>query len=186
MKSLADSKHRELHFSKGDWVWLRLHQRQIPSLAPGLNIKLCPCFFGPYKVISKVGSVAYHLEMPEQSGVHNVFHVSTLKPFHGIPPGHVSILPPLHHEQVQLQLANVLRARLNRGVWELLVQWKMDSMNEPVETWMKSDFHKEFSDYQLADELFQTEGGSAMDSFVGIQYKHRNQIAHSKFLNIEG
>lgn len=125
--------------------------------------------------------------MPEQTGVHNVFHVSTLKPFHGISPGQVSSLPPLHHGQVQLQPANIIRARLNRGVWELQVQWKMDSMLEPVETWMKrDDFQKEILEYKLADKLFQKEGGNVMDSFVGIQYKRWNPSTHSKSLNIEG
>jgi hypothetical protein len=40
---------------------------------------LKPHFYGPYKVIQRVGEVAYELEMPEGRKIHNVFHVSCLK-----------------------------------------------------------------------------------------------------------
>ena len=37
-------------------------------------------FFGPFKIIQKVGEVANKLELPENmKGVHNVFHVSMLR-----------------------------------------------------------------------------------------------------------
>ena len=42
--------------------------------------KLAPRFIGPFPVISRVGTVAYQLELPpELSDVHNIFHVSQLR-----------------------------------------------------------------------------------------------------------
>ncbi|GKA76877.1 putative reverse transcriptase domain-containing protein [Tanacetum coccineum] len=46
----------------------------------GKQGKLNPRYVGPFKVLEKVGSVAYKLELPEElSRVHNTFHVSNLK-----------------------------------------------------------------------------------------------------------
>ncbi|GJT75945.1 putative reverse transcriptase domain-containing protein [Tanacetum coccineum] len=42
--------------------------------------KLNPRYIGPFKIIAKVGTVAYHLELPEKlNRVHSTFHVSNLK-----------------------------------------------------------------------------------------------------------
>jgi len=46
------------------------------SLAPRANQKLAFKFFGPYKIIARVGQVVYEMELPAHSSIHPVFHVS--------------------------------------------------------------------------------------------------------------
>ena len=41
--------------------------------------KLAPKYYGLYKVLQKIGSMAYKLELPASSWVHQIFHVSCLK-----------------------------------------------------------------------------------------------------------
>ncbi len=40
--------------------------------------KLSPKYYGSYKVLQKIGIMAYKLQLPESSRVHSVFHVSCL------------------------------------------------------------------------------------------------------------
>ena len=49
------------------------------SLRPGMYSKLAPRYCGPFKILVKVGSVAYQLALPPNINLHNVFHISILK-----------------------------------------------------------------------------------------------------------
>jgi hypothetical protein len=79
MKVQADKKRLEITFVVSDIVFLKLQPNVQSSLAPRAHQKLSFWYFGPYSITEKIGSVAYHLDLPASSSVHQVFHVSQLK-----------------------------------------------------------------------------------------------------------
>ena len=100
--------------------------------------KLKPRYYGPFRIIRKVGEVAYELDLPAKSKVHNVFHVSCLKKAlgHHIVPS--TVLPPLNDEGKLVLIPEAIidfreRNLRKRTIREYLVKWK----DLPVEdaTW---------------------------------------------------
>ena len=77
-------------------MWLQPYRQS--SLKQKGAEKLKPRFYGPYKVIRKVGEVAYELDLPEERRIHNVFHVSSLKKTLGQHITPSTGLPPLDDE----------------------------------------------------------------------------------------
>ena len=58
---------------------MRLQPYQKTSLALRQSHKLSLRFYGPYRVLERIGSVAYRLDLLPGSKIHLVFHVSILK-----------------------------------------------------------------------------------------------------------
>ncbi|GKB85031.1 putative reverse transcriptase domain-containing protein [Tanacetum coccineum] len=78
-ESYADLKRKPMEFQVGDKVMLKVSPWKgvVRFDKRGkLNLR----YVGPFKVLEKVGAVAYKLELPQElSRVHNTFHVSNLK-----------------------------------------------------------------------------------------------------------
>lgn len=79
MKRQADKHRSEQQFNVGDLVFVKLQPYVHTTLAHRANQKLAFKFFGPFKVLARVGMMAYTLELPPTSAVHPTFHVSQLK-----------------------------------------------------------------------------------------------------------
>nr|GEX92663.1 putative reverse transcriptase domain-containing protein [Tanacetum cinerariifolium] len=78
-KSYAYLKRKLMEFQVGDKVMLKVSPWK-GVVRFGKRGKLNPRYVGPFKVIGRVGSVAYKLELLEElSSVYNTFHVSNLK-----------------------------------------------------------------------------------------------------------
>jgi hypothetical protein len=86
-------------------VFLRLQPYRQSSLKKSGAEKLKPIFYGPYRIVRKVGEVAYKLELPEGSKIYNVFHVSCLKKAVGQFINTLEELPALD-EEGQLELVS--------------------------------------------------------------------------------
>ncbi|GKF76603.1 hypothetical protein Tco_0229073 [Tanacetum coccineum] len=78
-KSYADLKRKPMEFQVRDSV-MRKFSPWKGVVCFGKRGKLNRRYVGPFKVLEKVGSVAYKLELPQElSRVHNTFHASNLK-----------------------------------------------------------------------------------------------------------
>jgi hypothetical protein len=171
MKHHHDGKHQALEFDVGEWAWLRLHHRSAVGITPLRPTKLSPRFYGPYRVVERIGEVAYLLHLPAKARIHDVFHVVLLKKFEGMPSEMVP-LPPIQHGRAISTPDKIQRSRLNKGTWEVLVFWQGRPATDT--TWEKvEDFKVAYPDVQLGDELFLREEGNVVDSFIGKVYQRR-------------
>ncbi|GKF75352.1 hypothetical protein Tco_0224796 [Tanacetum coccineum] len=115
-----------------------------------LKRKLKPRYVGPFKVLEKVGEVAYKLDLPEElSRVHNTFHVSNLKkcyadeplaiPLDGL---HFDVKLQFVEEPIEIMDREVKRLKRS-GIPLVKVQW--NSKRGPEFTWEYEDqFRKKY------------------------------------------
>lgn len=79
MKYYADRNRTERKLEVGDMVYLKLQPYRQNAFGIRGSLKLRGKYYGPFKVLEKVGAVAYRLQLPEEAAIHPVFHVRQLK-----------------------------------------------------------------------------------------------------------
>ncbi|GKB00733.1 putative reverse transcriptase domain-containing protein [Tanacetum coccineum] len=148
-KSYADLKRRPMEFQVGDKVMLKVSPWK-GVVRFGKRGKFNPRYVGPFKVLEKVESVAYKLELPQElSRVHNTFHVSNLKKCYADKPLAVP-LDGLHfddklqifEEPIEIMDREVKRLKRSR-IPIIKVRW--NSRRGPEFTWEREDqFRKKY------------------------------------------
>ncbi|GJZ97208.1 putative reverse transcriptase domain-containing protein [Tanacetum coccineum] len=145
-KSYADLKRKPMEFQVEDKVMLKVSPWK-GVVRFGKRGKLNPRYVGPFKVLEKVGEVAYKLELPEElSRVHNTFHVSNLKKCYADEPLAV-LLDGLHFDD-KLQFVEEPVEIMDREVKRLkrsripLVKVRWNSKRGPEFTWEREDQFK--------------------------------------------
>ena len=150
MKKYADMKRREVHYQVGDLVLLKIRPYRQVTVRRKRNEKLSPKLFGSYKVIAKIGQIAYKLELLENSTIHPVFHVSQLKKAmveHEEDRNDVPCLTENHEYWRDIPEEVYGYSKNKAGSWDVLVQWKGLPQHEA--TWeLYEDLKQRFPDFR--------------------------------------
>jgi hypothetical protein len=114
IKLQADKHMTNGEFQVGDDVLLKLQPYCQSSVANRPYPKPSFKFFGPYKILVRIGKAAYRLDLPQHSLVHPVFHIFQLKQF---TPDYKSVFSKLSNivdfSQVSVQPVKPF----SKGVW---------------------------------------------------------------------
>lgn len=143
IKHQADKHRTERSFEVGDMVYLKIQPYRHTSLSIHRSLKLHSKFYGPFRVLEKVGKVAYKLLLPEGCQLHLVFHVSQLKKHIGSTAVPSPELPLIDDKgNIKVAPMTILERRLIPRNNEPVVQWLIHWTNLPVSeaTWEDTDF----------------------------------------------
>nr|GEV78094.1 putative reverse transcriptase domain-containing protein [Tanacetum cinerariifolium] len=78
-RSYANVRRKPLEFQAEDRVMLKVSPRK-GVIRFGKQGKLNPWYIRPFKILERIGPMAYKLELPEElSNVHSAFHISNIK-----------------------------------------------------------------------------------------------------------
>jgi hypothetical protein len=147
-----------------------------------INQKLAARFYGPFKIIERIGAVAYKLQLPEQSKIHPIFHVSLLKKAVG--KYHVPNELPKDLEVImdeEIYPVRVLGTRIimknGSSVPQSLIQWKDKTIDDV--TWEDDVVIRgQFPEFNLEDKVLIEEGGidRNVDELVGLDEGPRPKV----------
>nr|GFB94756.1 putative reverse transcriptase domain-containing protein [Tanacetum cinerariifolium] len=146
-KSYADKKRKPMDFQVGEKVMLKVSPWK-GVVRFGKRGKLNPRYVRPFRVLEKVGTIAYKIELPQElSRVHNTFHVSNLKKCYSDDPLTVSldglrIDDQLYFVEEPVEIMDREVKRLKRSRIPLVkVRW--NSKQGPELTWEREDQFKQ-------------------------------------------
>lgn len=124
-------------------VYLKLQPYRHTSLSTHRCLKLHSKYYGPFRVLARIGKAAYKLLLPEGCHLHNVFHVSQLKQHLGpqaIPSKDLPLLDAKGNIKVAPVsiLQRILIPRNNEPVVQWLIHWL--HLPESEATWEDASF----------------------------------------------
>ncbi|PKA64998.1 hypothetical protein AXF42_Ash011600 [Apostasia shenzhenica] len=150
-KKYYDANHRHVEFEVDDHVFLKVSPMKGVTRFGKIG-KLKPRFIGPFQILERVGTVAYRVALPPHlAGVHDVFHVSSLKkhvpdPTHIIryDPELMEIQPNLCYKEVPIRiLAKSVEQLRSKQIPMVKILWK--NQEEREATWeVEDEMRKKF------------------------------------------
>ncbi|EOY16971.1 Uncharacterized protein TCM_036055 [Theobroma cacao] len=154
-KSYSDRRRKNLEFEVDDRVFLKVFPwKGVIRFAKRGKLNLR--YIGPFRIVERIGPVAYRLELPpELDQIHNVFHVSMLKKYVS-DPSHILEAPPIELQEdlkFEVQPVRILdrkdRELRNKSIPMVKVLWKnarMEEMTWEVEHQMRNQYLHLFSE----------------------------------------
>ncbi|KAJ0481098.1 putative nucleotidyltransferase, Ribonuclease H [Helianthus annuus] len=146
-KAYADRSRKPLEFEVGEMVLLKVSPWKGVARF-GKRGKLNPRYIGPFKILERIGLVAYKLDLPaELNGVHDTFHVSNLKrsPTQdtvAIPTDEIHVDDTLHLVEEPVEVTDWKVNKTRRSSVKLVkVCW--NARHGPEFTWEREDRMKE-------------------------------------------
>ncbi|GJR95271.1 hypothetical protein Tco_0267445 [Tanacetum coccineum] len=138
-----------MEFQVGDRVMLKVSPWKGVACF-GKRGKLNPRYVRPFKVLAKVGAVAYQIELPQAlSRVHSTFHVSNLKKCYSdkplaVPLDGIHIDDKLHFMEEPIEIMDQEVKWLNKSRIPIVKVW-WNSRRGPEFTWEREDqFQKKY------------------------------------------
>ncbi|GKC35914.1 hypothetical protein Tco_1048298 [Tanacetum coccineum] len=143
LNNYADRRRKPLEFKVGDKVMLKVSPWK-GVIRFGKWGKLNPRYIRPFRIIAKVGTLAYRLELPEQlSRVQSTFHVSNLKKCFvddplAIPLKEIQIDDKLNFIEEPVKILDREVKRLKQSHIPI-VKFRWNSKRGPKFTWERED-----------------------------------------------
>ncbi|XP_009766246.1 uncharacterized protein [Nicotiana sylvestris] len=163
-KSYLNVRHRDLEFQVDDWVFLKVSPMK-GIMRFGKKGKLSPRYIGPYRILRRIGQVAYELELPQELAVvRPVFHVSMLKKFMGdpslvVPTEVIGVKDSLSYKEIPMAILDrQIRKLRTKEIASVKVHWRNQKVEEA--TWeaeedMKSRYPHLFEEQKENVEVYQ-------------------------------
>jgi len=138
MKLFADKKRTERQFDTGTMVYLKIQPYRQNAFGLRGSLKLRSKYYGPFKILERVGEVAYRLQLPDTATIHPVFHISQLKEHvgnHVVPLPHVPLVT--HDGKIKTAPFALLDERLIQRQKSPVKQWLIhwESLGPEDATW---------------------------------------------------
>jgi hypothetical protein len=145
MKRYADKKRSERVLEVGDMVYLKMQPYRMAAFGIRQSIKLTSKYYGPFRILEKIGALAYKIQLPAGVKIHPVFHVSQLKKHLGTHAVPEAGLPLISEDgKIKTQPLQVLQTRSLPRNNVLVTQWLVEWANLTPEdsSWEDANFIK--------------------------------------------
>ncbi|CAG8836435.1 14092_t:CDS:1, partial [Racocetra persica] len=124
----ANKRRHYLELKEGDLVMLNTANLTPQESRKRPSKKLISKFMGPFKIIQKISTTAYRLELPKTLRIYLVFHISLLKPYHSNEFKNKEITEPIQNIANKTPQEYEVKAILDKRTYycrlQYLMKWK--------------------------------------------------------------